>query len=104
MILLNTTFVIRRDLEDEFLKWIRAEYIPSLQAHEALTDPSLARVLTEIDPSALSFALGITAPTLDEAMAWHDGPASALREEASRRWGENFLTFTTPLERLSHTL
>lgn len=98
MIILNTTFVIHAPLECEFLQWVRQVYLPSAYAAGVFGSPTVARVLTRIEPDTESIAVQLTAADQKEAARWHDETASLLRDDLHARWGDRMMFFTTFME------
>lgn len=98
MIILNTTFVLHLSVKTEFLKWVKEVYLPSAAKSDAFGNPTVARVLTRIEPDTESIAVQLPASSLDDARRWHDGNAALLRNDLHARWGERLLFFTTYME------
>ena len=98
MIILNTTFIIHAPLEGEFIKWVREVYLPSAQASGIFGTPTLARVLTRIEPDTESIAVQLPADNQNDASRWHDETAALLRDDLHARWGERMMFFTTFME------
>ncbi len=98
MTLLNTTFVIHAPLEAEFLQWVRETYLPSAMATGIFGAPTVARVLTRIEPETESIAVQLPATDADDAQRWHDETASLLRDDLQARWGDRMMFFTTYME------
>lgn len=97
-ILLNTTFVLHAPLEKEFLEWVRTVYIPSAQAAGVFGEPTVARVLTRIEPDTESIAVQLPAEAMTDAQRWHDETAALLRDDLHARWGQRLMFFTTYME------
>ena len=98
MIILNTTFVIHAPLETEFLQWVRRVYLPSAQAAGVFGAPTVARVLTRIEPDTESIAVQLPAGSRDEAARRHVATAALLRDDLHARWGDRMMFFTTFME------
>ncbi len=98
MYILNTTFSVHKTVRSEFLVWIRKVYMQAALATGFLTDPMLTRVVSNEDPDGSSYALQLKAPSLREAVRWHDDTAVLLRDDMQSRFGENVLFFTSYLE------
>lgn len=98
MIILNTTFIVESSLENAFVEWARSVYVPAMAAVEIFGPATVAKVLTQIEPGATSFAVQATASGLEEARRWHDETAALLRDDLAARYGERVLHFTTYME------
>lgn len=101
MIILNTTFVIHAPLEKEFLQWVSQTYLVSAKASGVFGNPTVARVLTRIEPETESIAVQLPAASQEQAARWHDETAALLRDDLHARWGDRMMFFTTFMEVLS---
>lgn len=97
MTILNTTFIIERQLQDEVLIWLKEVYLRAAQQTGLFVSPRLAQVLTNEDPAHISIACEMQCDSLSEAVRWHDETAAMLRADMSNRWGDRVMYFTTYL-------
>lgn len=100
MIILNTTFHTHVSVSEEFLKWVRTDYVASARESGLLERPVIARLLLEVEPDTASYAVQFSAPTKEVAVEWHDGAGAALRDRLVKRFGMNVVFFTTYMEEL----
>lgn len=100
MIIFNTTFHVHESVVDSFKEWVRGVYFPHAVNIEGISNPVFARLLIEVQEGYASFAVQMMASTVDIAMEWHDGEASALRDELVKKYGDKVLFFTTYMESL----
>lgn len=98
MILLNTTFIIHDSISSEFLHWVKAVYLPAAAESRLFGTPTVARVLTRVEPDTESIAVQLPATELADAQRWHDETAALLRDDLHARWGERLMFFTTYME------
>lgn len=101
MILLNTTFIIADPILDIFIDWARRIYLPSIEAEGYFHDTLMAKVMAVVEPGTTSIAIQTRCQTLEQATAWHDNTAAALKDDLSRRFNGQALFFTTYMEVLS---
>lgn len=97
MTIINTTFVIERSLEPEFMKWLKEVYVPAAMATGLFVSSRIAKVLSNEDPLAVSLACELVCDSLSEGVRWHDNTAVLLRDDMTARWGNRALFFTTYL-------
>ena len=98
MILLNTTFLVHKSIEQPFIAWLNDTYIPTAEKSGIFTEPLLSRVLIETDPEATSYALQMRAHSHEDANNWHDQDATILKNSIFKLWGEKVLHFSTFME------
>ena len=100
MIVINTTFYVEGSVETEFLRWVRADYLPSATSQPGFCTPSMARLMLEPQDGMTGYAVQICAADHEAASAWHDSEGASLRGELSARFGQRVLFFTTYMEQL----
>ena len=98
MILLNTTFHVHTSVNEPFIEWVKATYIPSAMKSGLFTAPLFTRIMMQVDPEATSYAVQLQASSHTEAEAWHDSMGTQLKDALAREVGERVLHFTTYME------
>lgn len=98
MYLLNTTFIVHRLAADGFTAWARSVYMPAARESKLFETVRLVRILTEVDPDTINYAVQMEAASLDEAQRWHDETATILKDDIAARMGDKVLSFTTFME------
>lgn len=98
MLIYNTTFALEPAVEKEFLKWLRAEFIPSAMADgEYFISHELLRVMGA-DPSTPTYALHLRARGADDINLWYEDHGSRLFDTINTRWNGHAVFFSTTLE------
>lgn len=99
MTIANTTFFLAPRLEETFLKWVRATYIPAATA-AGLTRPRLMRLNETPDPAIRAYALHLEAADEKTATGWVNGEGERLRHELTGGSEDSlwFNTFMTALD------
>ncbi len=99
MFIHNTTFIIRRQLTEDFIEWARTVFIKAACESGRFDSVTMARILTEVDPDAVNIAIQMTSDSLENARQWHDDTASILKDDLAARLGQqNVLFFSTDME------
>lgn len=101
MYVLNTTFHVHKSVEEAFILWIKKDYIHSALSSGVFCQPSLLRLMLEVQEDSSSFALGLKADDMDVAASWHDNAGAELRRKLYDRFGEKVVFFTTCMEELA---
>lgn len=95
----NTTFGIDTRIENEFIDWLRHEFIPTaVEDGEYFTGHELFRVATQADPGVISLALHLRAEDTADIDRWYADHGSRLYAEILNRWNGSAVYFTTTLE------
>jgi hypothetical protein len=97
MIVYNTTFTFHNSLREELISWLRNQWLPEAKA-AGLIDSMVAKLMVEIDPSAMAFAVQGKFQSEADAHQWHDGRGAELLAHLHSIYGENILPFTTYME------
>lgn len=97
-ILLNTSFHMHQAIEGSFVQWIKDVYQPAALADEALEEPTFARMMIETEPGVVGYCFQMQCRSLEDAQAWHDGPAAGLRMQLTEQFGRDLVFFTTYME------
>ena len=97
MFLYNTSFHIASSIEEEFLDWLRRNYIPVCIDH-GFEKPLLTRVLTSIHPECSAFAFQVISNDIELIETWEKDSRTRLIADMFRLWGENCMAFSTNME------
>lgn len=98
MHILNTTFVVHHSVDSSFVDWVRDVYMPAMQASGVFSDVTVMRVMAEIDPDTVNYAVQARTDRFPEAIKWRDEVSSALRDGIFLKTGEKVLSFSTEME------
>ena len=95
----NTTFIVERKSIVQFTEWARRVFIEAARSSGRFSDITMARILSEIDPTTVSFAIQMKAPDIATHDEWHRDVATLLKDDIAARLGaENILFFSTDME------
>lgn len=98
MIIFNTTFSVPEELQNEFLDFIREEYIPLAAKNQKIKEPRLARVFSRNNDSDLSFALEFKADSVEDLEAWNKTEGDKLHSLITTKFRQNIVGFATILQ------
>ena len=95
----NTTFIVERRLIEAFKEWAQKVFIPAARESQLFEAITFARILTEIDPTTVNFAVQMRAHSLEKVEQWHRDTANLLKDDIAARLGaESVLCFATNME------
>lgn len=100
MYLLNTSFHITERHADRFIDWARNTYIPAATKTGFLTDPLFTRILIQVEPGTVSFAIHFHCTSLSDAEKWHDAEAGSLKESLHKELNGELVFFSTFMEQV----
>lgn len=94
----NTTFVVERRLEDVFKEWACGTLLPAARLSKHFSHVRLLRILTEVDPAAVNYALQLECDNETAIENWINDVAVLLLDDLRSRVGDNVLFFMTRME------
>lgn len=103
MIVFNTTFHVGEAHCQEFLAWLREEYVPRATAHGVLTHPRLHRIMVHRCADAdgcVSYALQLEVASLGQLQRWNLAVGKDLMARMASRFGSRVVAFSTMMEKL----
>lgn len=100
MYILNTSFHVTERYADRFIDWARNTYIPSALSSGLLTEPLFTRILMQVEPGTVSFAIHFHCSSLADAEKWHDNEAGPLKESLHKELQGEMVFFSTFMEKV----
>ena len=100
MIIYNTTYHVADAVKDDFIAWLRSEYVPRATADRLLLVPQLTRIIGSERDGGSSYALQFRAMSANSLEIWHRTTGKALANDLTRRYGNNVVGFATMMEKI----
>jgi hypothetical protein len=98
MIIYNVTVGVDKRIEQDWLVWMREIHIPDVMRTNMFIGHKMYRILTTDTEESISYAIQYTAVSLNEIDRYLEEFAPTLREEGSKKFGEQQASFRTLLE------
>jgi hypothetical protein len=98
MLLYNVTVGVDKEVEKEWLEWMKTEHILDVLNTKMFVQAKIYKVLHEDDSSSVSYSTQYFAETLSHVEEYLDKHAPALREEMNKRFHGRHVAFRTLLE------
>ncbi|MEP6734930.1 MAG: DUF4286 family protein [Chryseolinea sp.] len=98
MFLYNVTVGIDKDVEREWLEWMREEHIPKVIATGMFKVSKIYKVLHDQDEGSISYSVQFFADTLVHVTTYFEKYAPKLMEEHRKRFRDKHVAFMTLLE------
>jgi hypothetical protein len=102
MIIYNITFHIEEQIVNEYLDFLKKEYIPAATKSRALEHPRLCKVLAQTGDACLSYSLQFQVENADILNNWQQHTSNELQVGIIQRFADKVLGFTTLLEVVPH--
>ncbi|MCG8309656.1 MAG: DUF4286 family protein [Cytophagales bacterium] len=100
MILYNITFNIEPEIKDNWLAWIREEYIPYLKDTGTFTDIKIFCLLNEIENQGLTYSIQCFSESLTKVNTYLEIFAPKIVERHNQLFKYKHVSFMTILEQL----
>ena len=101
MILYNVTVNVAREVDEQWLKWMKAEHIPKVMATGRFESFKMMKMLSEHpDAEGNTYAVQYYSKNLVELNNYLSQEAPALQKEHIDLYGEKCLAFRTILEEI----
>ncbi len=101
MILYNITFNIELAIEQDWLQWVKTNYVPSIEATNLATDCRILKLLTEIDNGGATYALQCWFVSMETCTLFQDKHADTIQYEHYQQFKGCFVEFSTLLEEIA---
>lgn len=98
MLLYNVTFGIDKHIEQEWLHWIKENYIPGILNTGLFAEYKIYKVLTHDDEASVSYSIQCFAPSIENIVQYLNEFAPALVESHRARFKDRHAAFNTLLE------
>lgn len=100
MILYNVTVNIEKEVENEWLSWMKAEHIPDVLATGAFVDYKFYKILHNPDESTVNYSVQYFSETMEKLMHYSKHDAPKLQNDVKVKFQEKLVSFRTVLEQV----
>lgn len=98
MLLYNVTVGIDKDIELEWLMWVKANYIPTVLATGYFNDSKIYRVVTHDDESSVSYSIQFFASHIENVVNYLAQNTTGIIELHRQKFIGKHVVFNTLLE------
>jgi len=98
MILYNVTVQIDKDIEAEWLEWMKSKHIPDVISTGQFLESRISRLLNDPDEEVSTYVIQYHAESLAHYDRYINEFAPALRDEFNNRYKDKFVLFRTVME------
>ena len=99
MILYNITYNIDKDIETDWIDWMKAVYIPKIMNTGYFSSVRFFRLLN-IEEEGSTYSVQLMASTIELIQKFLDKSAHSLAEEHNHRYKNKHVAFQTVLQEL----
>ncbi|MBT1702701.1 DUF4286 family protein [Chryseosolibacter indicus] len=100
MLLYNVTVGIDRDVEQEWLQWIKGKHIPDVLNTGLFVESKMFKILHDENEETVSYSIQYYANSIDQIQQYIEVYAPVLIEEHRQRFLNKHVVFQTLLEQV----
>jgi len=100
MLLYNVTFGIDKNVEADWITWMKDTYVPAIMETTLFIDYKFYKVLTHDDETSVSYSLQCFADNIDSIVKYLNEFAPALVEAHRLKFKDQHAAFNTLLEEI----
>jgi hypothetical protein len=101
MLLYNITVGIDKDVEREWLHWMKTVHIPEVMRTNLFFDFKIFKVLHGEDEDSISYSIQYLSRTLDDVNLYFEKFAPVIQEKLRLRFKDKHVAFMTLLEEVT---
>ena len=98
MILYNITINVSRDIEQDFIGWMKDVHIPEVLETGIFHDHKFFRLLHESEDGSTNYCIQYFTDSLAQMMKYERNHAALLRAKTQERYKDKAIAFRTLLE------
>ncbi len=98
MLLYNVTVGIDKEIEKEWIAWIKQYYIPAVLETGFFTNSKLYRVTTHDDETSVSYSIQLFTDKIENVVQYLDQQTKGIIEAHRLKFKDRHVVFNTLLE------
>jgi len=100
MVLYNVTVGIDKEIEEEWLNWMKEKHIPNVMATDMFLEYKIFKVLNQEEEASISYSVQYFAESIDKVVSYLDNHAPPLVEEHRQKFANRHVAFRTLLQQV----
>ena len=100
MMLYNITMGIDKEIEAEWLQWMKNQYIPVVMQTGMFVDWKLYKVLHDQDENSVSYSVQYFSKTIEQVVQFVEQIEPELNKELQKKYKDRHVAFRTLLEQV----
>lgn len=100
MLLYNVTFGIDKGIEEEWISWMRSNYLPAMMNTGLFVSYKMYKVLSHDDENSVSYSVQCFAKTIEDLLQYLNEFSPRIVEAHRERYKDRHVAFNTLLEEI----
>ncbi len=101
MLIYNTTYHCEKDCYEEFVTWLRTQYIPIALQHKGVSEPRIARIFGQAENEGVSLSVQFLTPDLQTLQSWYEKCGADLVATLEKKFTQRVAGFSTIMEQIA---
>ena len=98
MIAYNITIKIDKEIQNEWLKWVKNEHIPEVMTTDFFYECKFYRLLGADENEDITYIVQYFASSFENYKNYTENFSSSLEKKAREKWHDKFIAFHTVME------
>jgi hypothetical protein len=98
MLLYNVTVGVDKEIESEWLHWMKQYYLPAAMKTGAFLDYKIYKVLTHEDEGSVSYSIQYFSDAIEKVVEYLNNAGKQLVEEHRAKFKDRHVVFNTLLQ------
>jgi hypothetical protein len=99
MLLYNVSIKVNRDVEDEWLEWMKTKHIPDVMNTQQFVESHIGRLIDPpADEEGVTFVIQYRCENMQKLNSYFENFAPTLREDFNSRYKDKTTSFRTVME------
>jgi hypothetical protein len=98
MLLHNITFNVENNIHDQWLNWMRNNFVPAVMATKLPRKSLIMRLLTEIDNNGMTYSFQFYFEEMEDFMSYEMNFRSKIMNDMHQVFQGKYVMFSTLLE------
>ena len=99
MILYNITVNVAKEIEPDWLTWMREVHIPQIMDLGFFSNSKIFRLMKD-EPDGMTYSCQFFAEKIADVMVFQSQHAQSMQNEVTSRYGDQVIDFRTVLEQV----
>lgn len=100
MLLYNVTFGVDKQIEAEWIAWMKANYIPAMMETGLFVSYKMYKVLTHDDETSVSYSVQCFSDTIEKVLNYLNEFAPKITEAHRLQFKDRHVAFNTLLDEI----
>jgi hypothetical protein len=98
MYLYNVTVNVEKEMEEEWLDWMKSVHIPDVLRTGMFSENKIFKIMHDSEDGSLNYSVQYFADSMEHVMTYQQNFAPMLQAETQKKYGDRLVIFRTLLK------